>query len=538
MTGRIHSGQPCGEGEGGKPSIASLNLETVSRFLEDLGEKDTRIRERVEALFLSSDAMALSECLKTRLDGFHALPEVLGFRDLFPLARDFRAFLSDTRILMTPLDWGVALDLVDRFLDLDRVLEGLEDGGGPLPPVFAEACDLWLEIAARSGLAMDWGERILNHFLKDRFGVRANLMRHADRLLSAEAMARLADRMMADAEIKALDAGGEWRRYRLSMGLRYLSQALRDAELMARSVTLVQAEPSLRQIGDIVQAYLDYEGPEAALSWLAGDWGDRELERLDLLDQVYAAMEDREMLFQIRRERYAAQPSADYLLALLEVCDAEEREGFLASAPDTARHTSSLYSGLNLLLSVEATAEAENLLIERQEALGNYDYTAVLRLQEKFEHAGARLGQIVCYRTLVEGILEESRFRAYAKAVGYCEILAELNDQVSNYRTLSSHEAYMAELRTRYADKRVFWQRLAGEEPEENEDAGNGFRGQGRGTDWQHDVLSHENSGSLRGKKVPRETSGELRSKKVSRETSSVTPPRKMPRGTPGGVLG
>lgn|GEM_PF-5641426 len=565
-------------GKNVKRDLSILNLETVNRFLTDLAEKDTRIRERVEALFLSSDAAMLSESLKARLDSFHALPEALGFRDLFPLARDFRAFLSDTEILMAPLDAGVALDLVDRFLDLDRILDGLEEGGGPLQAVFSEACDLWLDLAAKSGLAMPWGEKILAHFLKDRFGVRANLMRHGDRLLSQEKLALLADRMLADAEEKALDAGGEWRRYRLAMGLRYLSQALRDPELMAQSVTLVQTEPSPRQIGDIVQAYLDYEGPEAALAWLTGDWGERELERLDLLDQVYGAMDDREMLFQIRRERYAAQPSAEYLLALLDVCDPEEREAFLATAPETARHTTSLYSGLNLLLSVGAVTDAETLLVERQADLTAYDHTAVLRIQEKFEAAHSTLGQILCYRTLVEGILEEARFRAYVKAVGYCGILARLDERFKNYGLIPDHAAYLASLRMRYGDKRVFWQKLEGQEDwegalntqRENDDTSDQeepdldplemeeftgsssarnedfWQGEGRGLRLdkkagRENLSSHgapRKSGRSASEdkplaKVPRGVSAGEERRNVPRETWDGDGGRKVPRGTP-----
>ncbi|MCW7754797.1 hypothetical protein OOT00_12470 [Desulfobotulus sp. H1] len=522
----------------GKEALMSLDLDTVGRFLEDLAEKDPRIRERVEALYRSSDASALSDYLKERLDHFHALPESLGFRDLFPLARDCRAFLSDTSILMAPLDAGVALDLVDRFLDMDRVLEGLEDGGGPLQSVFGDACDLWLTLAAESGLAMDWSSRILEHFLKDRFGVRVNLLRHADILLPADQLEKLAERMVSDAEDKAMDAGGEWYRYRLAMGLRYLSQVLRDPELMARSVTLVQSEPSPRQIGDIVQAYLDYEGPEAALAWLAGDWGDRELERLDLLDKVYGAMDDREMLFQIRRERYGAQPSADYLLALLDVCDADEKEAFLASAPETARHTTSLYSGLNLLLSVNAVKEAERLLAERLDALSSYDYTAVLRIQGKFDAAGSPLGQSLCFRALVEGILDEARFRAYGKAVAYCETLEVLDSLISSYGDLPNHLQYLSWLRKTYGDKRVFWQRMDGHsagdaEQEDWQDASDSSVFVEKRAEKQGTVQGGMGYGHDASLEVP---SGRI-VKKVPRETSSV-PSRKVPRGTPGGIAG
>ncbi|TYT75262.1 DUF6880 family protein [Desulfobotulus mexicanus] len=543
--------------------LSGLNLKTMALFLEDLAERDGRIRERVEALYLSSDASALSDYLKKRLDGFYDLSGNLGFRDLMPLARDFRAFLSDTKILMAPLDAGVALDLVDRFLDLDSLLEGLEESGGPLQPVFSEACDLWLSLAAQSGLAMDWGEKILSHFLKDRFGVRVNLMRHADRLLGPDHLSRLADQMIKDAGEKAMDAGREWQRYRLSMGLRYLSQALRNPELMAQSVTLVQTEPSPRQIGDIVQAYLDYEGPEAALSWLAGDWGERELERLDLLDQVYAAMDDGEMLFQIRRERYAAQPSADYLLALLDVCDADEREGFLASAAETARHTNSLYSGLNLLLSIGHVRDAETLLVERLEALTAYDYTAVLRIQEKFESAGAVLGQILCYRTLIEGILDEARFRAYGKAVAYCRTLEDLEGEAVYHGGLPEHSSYIDLLRQRYGDKHVFWQRLDGKGEDPDDDSGSESRDFGEESGFsdneeiwnERDFLKTRASftgkntesafldadKSVQGdleRNVSRETYDKKFRKKVPRGTSGGGKTVRVPRGTSGGVLG
>lgn len=444
--------------------VKTLDADQVSRFLMDLAEKDFRIQARIMALSLSRDPVALAGQLGERLDRFRETPGELGYRDLHPLARDFRAFLSDVHLLLAPVDPGVAFDLVDRFFELDALLDGAEEGGGPLQDVFREACSLWLVLAAESGIETDWASRIWEHYQSDRFGVRTDLLRGADLVVEKEALSSLAKRMLAELpEADSDPTTFDWQRYRAASGLRAIARALRDADLVARSMTLLQPEPNPRQIAEIVQAYLDYQGPESALQWLTGDWGEREAERLDLLDQVYTALDDDEMLFEIRREQYALNPTADHLDALLVVCEMEDRQAFLAAVPETARCAPSLYSGVNLLLSVDLSMDAETLVLERMDQLRSYDYTALLRLVGKFRNFGCRLALVACYRALLDDILEESQFRAYGKGAEYLRELERLDRRIDTYDPLYPHSVYESRIREQHVRKRAFWQRIDGE---------------------------------------------------------------------------
>lgn len=493
--------------------IGSLSPKILAALFNDLVAKDAKFGDRLEALLLSHDKKALYSFLLSRMEAFYSLAELPSFRDLFSLARDLRTFLSDIEIFLFPSDSELALDLLDRFFTLDYLLAEFEEDATPLQEVFSEASLLWLRIAKTLDRKADVLERILDHFLNDRASAKADMLRRADLALSPDDLTHLSERLLQEVDHQENEAEDAWLRYRVALGLRYLSSLLRRPALLEKSILLLDDTPGPRQIREIVQAYLDDEGPESALMRLAGDWGDLEIERLKLLDLVYGAMDDREMLFEIRREAYAAQPSAESLQALLEVCAPDEREAYLAAVPDMALHAGNLYSALNLLFAANFPLEAEALLAGRKEELARYDHMALGRILAKFEKADSLRGQIFCIRALVSGILSEGKVRAFDKALDYCETLARLDEKGLFSEPLFSHQAFLKALHEGYAGLSSFWQKL---------DArfGTAFSSKAFPEKQADPPIPGESSAS-----VPRETSREVKKKRV-------------PRGTSGGVFG
>lgn len=489
-------------------------LENVSRknlaaFFLDLATRDSRFSDRLESLLRSHDSNSLNTFLLSRMEAFYNLAELPSYRDLFSLARDLRTFLSDLEIFLAHEDPMAALDLLDRFFTLDYLFAEFEEDATPLQRVFSEASILWLRIAECLNKNEDVLERILGHFLNDRSNAKGDILAKADIVLSGDELFLFSERLLEELDHQESEAESDWLRYRVALGLRYLSTLLRTPDLLVKSILLLHPEPGPRQIREIVQAHIDFEGPDAALPWLTGDWGEMEMERLKLLDLVYGAMDDQEMLFEIRREAYAAEPSAESLHALLEVCGKDEREAWLAEVPESARHAGSLYSALNLLFAARFFHEAEELLFERNEDLLHYDHTALGRLLEKFEKEELVRGQILCLRVLVSGILLDGKVRAFEKALDYCETLMRLDKEGNFSETPFSHEIFLSDLRKKHGNRTAFWQKLdartgANLPIEKNP----GKTSEGAGAKDSATNVSRETSGSKEKKKVSRGTSG------------------------------
>ena len=440
---------------------AAFDSVVLANWLSDLMANDPRVRPRVEALKLSSNPDILFDVLNKRMDRVMADDRELNHRDLYPLSRDLRSLLSDIRILLLPVKPLAAFELVDRFLDLDELISRSEEGGGPLMDVFSDAARFWLDCAAatrREG--EDWASRLWSRFVKDRFGARNDLLRCAGQLVSDDDLRTLADRILTSLEESGEGDGFDLSRYRSASGLRALSRALKDADLFARTTLMLHPDPNPRQVSDIVDACLEFDGPEAALQWLSGDWGEREVERLALLDRVHEASGNRVALKKIRKARFDAHPTAEVLSLYLQVAGREEEARILQTVPRMARESASLYSGVNLLLSVDMVDDAERLVLGRMQELKDYDYTALQRLVEKFTTVRARLALVACYRVLLDDILEGNQFRAYGPGAGYLQELRTLHDEIPSYGILPPHGAYEKRLRDLYGRQSRFWERV------------------------------------------------------------------------------
>lgn len=112
-------------------------------------------------------------------------------------------------------------------------------------------------------------------------------------------------------------------------------------------------------------------------------------------------------------------------------------------------------------MALEAWDEARERLLGDDAGLTAVVYPTLVHWAEAFERAGQPLASALCYRTLLEHILEEGRKRAYGHAARYYRMLGRLDTGIDDYRGRLDHQAYEAWLCKRHGLKRSFWQRLA-----------------------------------------------------------------------------
>ena len=158
------------------------------------------------------------------------------------------------------------------------------------------ACVLWLRAAFRcESPAGDWPDRIAALVVADQYGTRDELLRRANLLLSDAAMRG----MVAACEAQLDEAVAQqreapkrlnWPAAKASTALSLLSEALRDPEVLVRSVLRRDPTPNPGQKARFAEAFLKYGQPEGVLLWLEGSWEHLERTREHLEARALTAL--------------------------------------------------------------------------------------------------------------------------------------------------------------------------------------------------------------------------------------------------------
>ena len=362
-----------------------------------------------------------------------------------------------------PADPPAALALAEAFIEADNVFfERADDSDGVIGDAVRAGCRLWLKAAARcESPASEWPGRISALFAADEYGAREELLRRADLLLGEEALrawvasfeAQL-DAAPAQADSRTQFTDEHWK---TSAALSLLSEALRDPDVLARSVLRRRPSPNPVQKEDIVRAYLEYDRPEGALPWLEGSWAHLKSSRQRLHAQVLARLGRSGEAAAIRQGIFEDTLAVSDLHAWLEILPLEEQ----GRAVERARTLASAHTDpvvvARLLLDLGDDAGAEAALTREPGLVKGSDYITLRPLADEMEKRGRWLAATVVYRALLVAILERAYTPAYRHGARYWARLQMLAQRCPNLAPLEPAEAFETRIRAQHGRKSSFW---------------------------------------------------------------------------------
>ncbi|MGB5425208.1 MAG: DUF6880 family protein [Gammaproteobacteria bacterium] len=450
-----------------KEKLADIDADTLRDFIFDLYLRYPELNDKIEALTLANDPVALSQVLGKRIASLRRGRRFIDYRASFDFARELEAVLTNIESGLLERSPEHAFDLVDRFLaTAESVLNRVDDSGGAVGEVYRQAVLLWLTAAKGWRDAnVDWLERIYKLYQQNDYGVLDPLLPNANLLLTPDQLKQLAWRYENELRksLKAPEQEGRLNHVALHsrVALGAIADALRDPALYERSVLMYSPQPNNLQMKSICEKYLQYEQPNAAMRYLNQVWERRfEHDRLELLDKVCVKTGDRKQLKAIRSRLFQSEQSRASFTRYLEVLDEDEKEKARDSAIKQAEQGDNILLGADLLLSLGLPDRAQTLVLSRHQELPECFYDSLLRLGKAFEKADCDLAATACYRALLLDILTQARSKAYGHGARYFKKLEALAEHIKAYKPLPEHHAFVQQLQSDHGRKRSFWARL------------------------------------------------------------------------------
>lgn len=377
-------------------------------------------------------------------------------------------WLEEVEQDVLPFDPVKALKLVELLIHAPEV-DHLDDSNGFVGDLLDQACLLWLQSLSRAGID---AEEIMTRLRTLYDGPRGYYLEwalsRADLVLNEVALRELARRYEDDFKMleglkSPEDSGNKRSRYHFTSAISLLAEALRDPDLEAHSTLLRSPEPNGMQREEIAKAYIKFDRAADALPWLveSPSWGRYESTRLELLDQVYTLLGDLDRVKALRGQSFRMQPSGVKFEHWCEVLDADERVKAMAEARELTQQTLDPHAGISIGFVLDDIKMAEATAIRLADKMHYSNYHIIQSYADKFEEDGAIAGATVCYRLLLEGILDKANSNAYGHAARYWKKLQKFCALAELPHGMEGAQAYLDRMLEKHARKSSFRKRIA-----------------------------------------------------------------------------
>ena len=369
-----------------------------------------------------------------------------------------------------------AFDMTDKFLrSANSLFERIDDSSGTVADVYRELVELWISAAEKlrssdgmliegaviDATSIDWMAKILSYFNDNDYGIYDGLLPLCGSLLSKDELRKLAWRFENQAR-KALKEntgnGYDFEANHACIGLRSVAEALQDVELYERATLITSPNPNELQKEQLAAYCLEQKLPERTLNWLQGEWEPCfSGKQTRLLEACHQQLGNSDAVLLLRQREYAQRPDLHSLEALLEILDPKEQGVQKQKAREQAPDLPLLDQAIPILFKLEEIALAADTLRKRHAELPQVFYPSLIDWAKQFERAEP-LAAVLCYRALLNDILNEGRSKAYGYAVNYFNKLSFLDAGISDYQNSPNARQYIAELQQQHWRKRRFWE--------------------------------------------------------------------------------
>lgn len=410
---------------------------------------------------------ALEKTLTKQLHELVYNDNFYGYHGCFDFSERLASVLSAIDTALRPQAPVAALQLTEDFLNMaEEAFQRVDDSDGHLGDLFREAADLWLNIAeevrAEAPEAEDWPGKVLHFFDHNDYGVLDELIPHSAGLLTEQELRQLADRFKANAQ-HALANPTQQDHYNHAaahacIGLKSVAEALRDISLYEQGTLLTSPDPNPIQLEHLIAYALAINELERAEFWLDKLKHSSRPQRYQPLRHQW--LRQKGDLEQLKRELlsdFTKLPQVGTLTELWELANKHEKAQLKEQVNNLPVDTSAPGRLVNVLLFMGNLQRAESVVLSQAENLTSVPYPTLLNWIDTFAEHGQLLAQVVCYRALLDDLLERKYSRAYHHGAQYFKRLLALDKKITDYQGLDNAQTYIRKLQTEHWRKRSFW---------------------------------------------------------------------------------
>jgi hypothetical protein len=464
--------------------LEALSHQQLQDIIKSLYGNSEALDEKIFTLVLVNEPSSMANNLSQRINKLACDDCFISYSASQQFSCDIESLLDEIEKYILPENSALALSLVEKFLaTADDVYERCDDSMGCIGEVYRNAIMQWLSVAQQvRKLALyqeiHWLERVSYYFDNNDYGVFDDIIPNSADLLSKDELLQLAVNFESDAK-QALsskqsnqksshDLGYNRTVSHACIGLKSVAEALKDIDLFEQATLLASPEPNELQMKSLVKFALSIKRPNRAMVWLNKPWSVRfQYDHVQLLEQCYQLQGNTEALKQSRQQSYLDNPSYYTLNQLCQLCDEKEQKTLQQQAIKQASSITLLATAIELLLKFKEISQANSLLLARRDELVQVAYSHLTAWAKIFAQQSSvkhqyLLAEMLCYRTLLDDILEQGRSKAYHHAASYFKKLQQSAKQFEqsngNYQGIINQAQYVAQLQSKHWRKRSFWQ--------------------------------------------------------------------------------
>lgn len=460
--------------------LNQLNKDELVAFIARLQGESATLDQRIALLVTKPFVSGRMRLLQNRVQNLKGDQSFISYRD----CGSFESELDELVTVMAELleqqpDANAVFMLVDGLMQSNvNVIEQVEESFF-VGDLYQQTAVLWLKAASQlrelqqdpqaAHTVYDWPQLVLAKLTENEYGVWDHLLENSALLLTVDELTQLAlyfENTILAAQKNSTQGASchhvvdNFGARHAALGLEGIAIALKDHELLEKSMLLRNPEPNELQKKHMAKKLLSIGYAERAIIWLQGEWSWHvRYEQQNLLDACYQAAGDNYALVQLRRERYETEPNVENLRLLIAVSNPQERQILELGASTRALEIKYFSFRINTLLELGAfTVAADQIFVNSSELLtAGYvaaDWAKSLAIQ------GYPLAAAVCYRVLIVSTLKAARSKSYHYAVSYLHQLCVLDVAITNYQEHREHREFVAEMRAQHARKRAFWSKI------------------------------------------------------------------------------
>jgi len=440
-----------------KQRLIELGAEALADALLKLAGQDEAADDLVERMIAAPKENI--KRFKAKLSGLKRMRRLIRWGESAGFARELEAILEDLKEGIEDARTGA--ELVAAFYETDKgTLGNCDDSSGHVGDVFRyDAMKLFVYFASRCDDKEWLVDIVFKLNREDDYGVRDSLIDCAVEYLPESVIRTLIDRF----QIAVGKETDEYKKRHWLSLVESLARQIKDATLFEKTRIASWGTLSTAACVDITRVYLESSDALTALSWLdrisEKDTFQAD-ERDELLLEIHGRLGNLEKQAEVAWRMFRSHRSVDSLAELLAVIGEDQKEQVIANEIENIHKNKTLsHSDVAFLIEMERMDEAEAYLFDRIDQLNGDFYGSLLPLAEAMEADGRPLPATVLYRALLDSILRRAQSKTYPHGVRYLKKLDRLARNVSDWRDIKTHPAYIEMLRQAHGRKSSFWSR-------------------------------------------------------------------------------
>jgi len=338
-----------------KQKLETLNQPQLQDFVLDLYLQYPELKVKIETLVLLNNPEDLAKSINKRIQSIKRGRKFIDYRNSWQFSRDLQSIVDDTESGLLDVSPKQAFLSAEKFLaTAESVLNRVDDSSGTIGEVYRDAVLLWLTAASIwRDSKINWMERVYQLYQQNDYGVLDPLLPNSHLLLDQDQLHQLAWRYESElrqAKKTHIESGKlNFAELHAGVALSAMAKAMKDPALYEKSVLISSPEPNGIQKKDIASVYLEFNQPDKALRWLNDEWEARfEFDRLQMLDETYEKLNDKDQQKQIRYQLYQSQPSYELFKRYQMLLNEEEKLIARTEAVKQAENGGNLAQSANL----------------------------------------------------------------------------------------------------------------------------------------------------------------------------------------------